>query len=323
MRHKADFVVDIEGGASVRLDKYCAAACGIARSRLKNGLIFASVDGKPAKLSRTVKAGSAVSLLWQDPLPDEIAPEPIPLDVLFESEDVTVINKKGGMVVHPAAGNWSGTLVNALLFRWKAQGGVAFSDGASSDGEAARPGIVHRLDKDTSGVIIAARNPHAAQALQDEFKGRRVKKIYAAILRGSPPQKRGVIENFIFRDPKSRVRFACAPYCPNGGGKRAKTAYKVIAEWGGYSLALFRIYTGRTHQIRVYARFLGCPVLGDALYGGQGERPPMMLHALSLAIRLPGEDTPTTFRAPLPECFKEALRSLKKSGKPYCTSRES
>ena len=307
MEHKREFVVKLDEGVAVRLDKYCAEECGIARSRLKSGLISATVDGKSAKLSKPVKAGSAVSLLWADSAPSSIEPQDIPLDILFENEDVTVINKKSGMVVHPAAGNWSGTLVNALLFHWGARGINAID----ADGEALRPGIVHRLDKDTSGVIIAARNAKAALALQGEFKARRVKKIYAAILRGSPKEKKGVIENVIFRDPKNRLRFACAR---NGAGKRAKTAYKVVAEYGGCALALFRIYTGRTHQIRVHSRALGCPVLGDALYGRQSARVPMMLHSLSLSIRLPGEETLTTFRAPLPAYFKEAIRSLK-SGK--------
>lgn len=323
MQNKADFVVTLEGGGSIRLDKYCAQVCGIARSRLKNGLISVEVDGKPAKLSKPVKAGSAVSLLWADPVPESIEPENIPLDILFENNEVTVINKKSGMVVHPAAGNWSGTLVNALLFHWRAQGINAFSaDGASP--EAARPGIVHRLDKDTSGVMIAARNPCAAQFLQNEFKAHRARKIYAAILCGSPPEKRGVVENVIFRDPKNRLRFSCAPYsakaCAAGSrpaaGKRAKTAYKVIAEYGDYSLALFRIYTGRTHQIRVHSRYLGCPVLGDPLYGKQAASLPMMLHSLSLSIRLPGEEAPSVFRAPLPEHFKNTLRALKCCGKP-------
>ena len=312
MQHKEEFVVQLEGGESVRLDKYCASACGIARSRLKGGLISASVDGKPAKLSKPVRAGSAVSLLWKDPEPSSIEPQDIPLDILFENEDVTVINKKSGMVTHPAAGNWSGTLANALLFHWGIRGDNAFSAIGALSEDAARPGIVHRLDKDTSGAMIAARNPKAAQALQGEFKARRVKKIYVAILRGSPPQKKGVIENVIFRDPKSRLRFACAPSAPGGAGKAAKTAYKVIAEYGGCSLALFRLYTGRTHQIRVHCRYLGCPIVGDPLYGGRGASPPMMLHSLVLAIRLPGGDRLTTFRAPLPAYFKAAIRSLKR-----------
>lgn len=316
MEHRADFIVNLEGGDSVRLDKYSADACGVARSRLKSGLISVTVDGKPAKLSRPVRAGSSVSLLWADPAPQGIAAEDIPLDILFENDDVTVINKKSGMVVHPAAGNWSGTLANALLFHWEREGSGPSPDADASSDWAARPGIVHRLDKDTSGVMIAARNPQAAQFLQGEFKARRVKKIYAAILEGSPGEKSGVIENVIFRDPKSRLRFACAPSCRGGAGKRAKTAYRVLAERGGYSLALFRIYTGRTHQIRVHSRHLGCPVLGDPLYGRKGSRAPMMLHSLSLAIRLPGEDEPSTFRAPLPQHFKEAIRALKRGERP-------
>ena len=314
MEHKEEFVVNLLEGEAVRLDKYCAEECGIARSRLKSALISATVDGKRAKLSKAVRAGSRVSILWADPAPSSIEPEDIPLDVLFENCDVTVLNKKSGMVVHPAAGNWSGTLVNALLFHWGARGINAIDGDGSLAGEALRPGIVHRLDKDTSGVMIAARNAKASQALQDEFRARRVKKIYAGLLRGTPKEKKGLIENFIFRDPKNRLRFACAPSRRGAAGKRAKTAYKVVAEYGGCALVLFRIYTGRTHQIRVHSRALGCPVLGDALYGRAQANVPMMLHSLSLSIRLPGEERATTFRAPLPPHFKAVIRALK-SGK--------
>lgn len=299
--------VVLERDAAVRLDKYCAVSCGMTRSRLKNGLISLSVNGFPAKLSKMVKSGDVVSFRWEDPAPTDIAPEDIPLDVVFEDRNVTVINKTPGMVCHPAAGNWTGTLVNALLFHW---GG-----GVPTVGLGLRPGIVHRLDKDTSGVMITARNPETELFLQTEFKSRRVKKIYAAVLCGSLREKKGCVETYIARDPKDRLRFVCTS--DQSRGKYAKTAYTVVKEFaiGGafFSFVLFRIYTGRTHQIRVHSRFLGCPVLGDPLYGKKNKTfpsAPLMLHSLCLKIRLPGCETPSVFRAPFPPGFKEILKAL-------------
>ncbi|MBO8450763.1 MAG: RluA family pseudouridine synthase [Spirochaetes bacterium] len=317
------FTVDLPDGVQIRLDKYCAGNCGLVRSRLKNGLQSAEVNGKPVKLSRAVKNGDRIRLCWEEPASGgSVVPEDIPLDILFENGDVTVVNKPQGMVTHPAAGNWSGTLANALLYHWGFRDAPEVAEtGAGADvpaGFAAnRPGIVHRLDKDTSGVLITARNPAAADFLQNEFQSRRVKKIYTAVLCGVPAEKRGVVDNFIFRDPANRLRFTCA--ARPGRGKHARTAYRVVAEYGDFSLVVFRIFTGRTHQIRVHSLALGCPVLGDPLYGRRNRQfsaVPMMLHARSLRIRLPGEDSPRLFRAPLPEHFLQTLHALRKTGNP-------
>ena len=300
--------VELEDGAGIRLDKYCSRFCGMTRSRLKNGVAALYVNGIPAKLSKIVKSGDIISFQWEDPVPDDIEPENIPLDILFEDSNVTVVNKRQGMVTHPAAGNWSGTLVNALLFHW----GTA----SSAAGVSSRPGIVHRLDKDTSGVIITARNPETEAFLQNEFKSRRVKKIYAAVLCGSPPASRGVVETFIMRDPKNRMRFTCTT--DSSKGKYAKTAYKVLYRRDNLSFVLFRIYTGRTHQIRVHSRFLGCPVLGDQLYGkkhGACGSASLMLHALYLRIKIPGGKEPSVFRAPLPERFRKILGFMRQTEK--------
>lgn len=302
--------VKLDGKSGERLDKYCSEFCGITRSRLKNGADGIYVNGVPAKLSKIVKPGDVISFMWEDPVPDDIKPENIPLDILFEDSNVTVVNKKQGMVTHPGAGNWNGTLVNALLFHW--------GKDVSSATVSLRPGIVHRLDKDTSGVIITARNPETESFLQNEFKSRHVKKIYAAVLCGLPPAKQGIVETFIMRDPKNRMRFVCTT--DSSKGKYAKTAYKVIY-WNperNLSFVVFRIYTGRTHQIRVHSRFLGCPVLGDSLYGKKNKIPgenTLMLHAMYLKIKIPGKQEPVVFRATLPQRFKEILKSLKDCGK--------
>jgi 23S rRNA pseudouridine1911/1915/1917 synthase len=202
------------------------------------------------------------------------------------------------MVVHPGAGNYSGTLANALAFRRKFQG---------ANGEDSRPGIVHRLDKETSGLIIAAYDDEALAFLSDQFKARKARKTYAAIVTGMPKAK-GRIETFIGRDPRDRKKFAVLQK-----GKMAVTYYKALKSWGSHSLVLLRPKTGRTHQLRVHLRFIGCPVLGDKVYGFNDRLFPdasLMLHARRLAITLPGNLERTVFTSPVPERFKRIVRCL-------------
>ncbi len=171
----------------VRLDKYAGSVFPeMTRSRLKNGMLSVSVNGRPAKMAKLVYPGDCVLIKWEDPLPACISAEPVPLDIIYEDENVTVVNKKQGMVTHPAAGNWTGTLVNALLYRWNTDNPAADSSVPAENGcvltdeSRLRPGIVHRLDKDTSGVIIAARSAASEMWLQEQFRTRRVRKIYCA-----------------------------------------------------------------------------------------------------------------------------------------------
>jgi 23S rRNA pseudouridine1911/1915/1917 synthase len=272
----------------------------LSRSQIRAKNLEARLNGRAVKLSRRLKAGDLLELSWSAGEPADLIPQDLPLEVLYEDDRVVVINKAQGMVVHPGAGNRTGTLANALLFRRLSRGGA---------GEGFRPGIVHRLDKDTSGVIIAAYDDEALAFLADQFKARRVRKTYAAILRGVPPQAEGRIETRISRDRRDRKKFAVSAE----KGKAALTVYRIIRVWPGYSLALFRPRTGRTHQLRVHARFLGCPILGDPLYGSPDPRfpgVPLMLHAKRLSLVLPGREGPDTFKAPLAPHFQALLRRL-------------
>lgn len=286
--------------AGLRVDRFISGKLGVlSRSQLTSRLQSLSVNGVPAKLSRTLKPGDLVELHYQDPEPSTIEPEPVALEVVYEDDDVMVINKPAGMVVHPAAGNRHGTLVHALLFHAQSLA-QAFSH------ETVRPGIVHRLDKATSGVIITAKHPTAHEFLAAQFKSRRTKKVYLGIVKGRPPASIGAIEGFIRRDPHHRKRFAWSATT----GKSATTQYRVLRTVGGVSLVRLMPQTGRTHQLRVHMAHLGCPILGDPVYARSTaqERSRMMLHAFSLQIRLPSESGDRIFRAPLPSAFKAALQ---------------
>lgn len=293
--------VDQSAGTGMRLDSYCTKADrSLTRSRLKNGVRTIRVNGLDAKLSRTVRPGDSIAVEWEDVEPEHVEPENIPLSVLFENEHVTVVNKRQGMVTHPAAGNWTGTLVHALLWRWK-----------KNSTDTLRAGIVHRLDKDTSGVIITARDRETESLLQNRFKNHAVRKTYIAIVCGVPPEKAGIIETRLVRDPGNRKRFTWTDNPEKG--KFAKTSYRVMKILDTYALVVFTLHTGRTHQIRVHAKYLGTPILGDPVYGKKDKRFPdatLMLHARRLRIRIPGEKDIMTFEAPVPRRFKHILRIL-------------
>jgi 23S rRNA pseudouridine1911/1915/1917 synthase len=294
-----------------RLDRYVAEDLKLlTRSQLKTKLLGARLNGKPVKLSRIVKPGDLLELAWADPEPLDLTPEDLPLDLLYEDDRVAVVNKAQGMVVHPGAGNRRGTLANALLHRRLARSGLSAGSSVPAGGSvpgAFRPGIVHRLDKDTSGVIIASYDDAALAFLADQFKARTVEKTYAAVVQGTPKEPRGIVEAPITRDSRDRKRFTVSA----GRGKSALTRYRVIRSWGAYSLLLLRPRTGRTHQLRVHLRHLGHPILGDSIYGLPDKRFPqgtLMLHAWKLAIVLPGQETPSIFKAPLPERFRKIIR---------------
>lgn len=291
--------------SSLRLDKYIAQT-GMNRSKLKSGLKELYVNGKKQKISCKVKAGDKIDFVWEETFPTDISPENIPLDIIYEDNNVCVINKAQGMVVHPAAGNWQGTLVNALLYHWG-------RDSLNTASECVRPGIVHRLDKETSGLIITAKNRESEEWLGREFRSHRnIKKEYIAICMGRPSQKQGKIVTNIIRDPKNRKRFKAVS--ENEGGKRAVSFYKVVAFYGNYTLIKVRILTGRTHQIRVHMKYLNCPVLGDSIYSKKDSLFPnasLMLHARYLKIRLPQSKEMTAFHTPTPERFLQVEKTLK------------
>lgn len=316
MSSEINLTVPHDFPGQTRVDKYIAQAPvegGMNRSRLKSGLLSLRVNGKEERLSRKVKAGDNITIVWQERIPDGIEPQNIPLDIIYEDENVCVINKAQGMVVHPANGNWSGTLVNALLYHFGESKALPVKDsGGGLIASSYRAGIVHRLDKDTSGVIITAKNAATQEVLEAQFRSHRgLVKEYIAICRGRPPSKAGVIKTLIARDGRDRKRFKAVPL--SGSGKEAVTYYKCVSCYGEYSLMKFRLATGRTHQIRVHAKYINCPVLGDPVYSKRDSLFPdatLMLHARLLKINIP-EKGECVFKSPTPSRFLRVMRVLK------------
>ncbi len=309
--------VPLEYEDTIRLDKYIASLPnGMNRSKLKSGVTEILVNGKKVKLSAKVKAGDQIDIQWEDNIPDNIEAENIPLDIIYEDESVTVVNKKQGMVTHPACGNWTGTLVNALLFHWGRNSISQIKEGSAAEIlERRRPGIVHRLDKETSGIIITAKNRDAEEFLQNQFKNKSLQKEYILICNGRPPKRTGEIKTQIIRDPKNRHRFKAVT--DTSEGKYARTIYHCISCYGNYSLMRVRIKTGRTHQIRVHMKYLGCPILGDSIYNKTDSNFPeatLMLHSVQLKIMLPNSRKKeyTTFITKTPERFIQIEKKLKK-----------
>ncbi len=255
----------------------------------------------------SVAAGAELVVDVPAPAPASAVAEDIPLDIIYEDDDVIVINKPAGMVVHPAAGHASGTLVNAVLGHDPELEGV---------GDEARPGIVHRLDKDTSGLILIAKNDRAHRDLQAKFADRRITKVYQALLDGWPPTDTGRIEAAIGRDLRDRQRMAVVPAAK---GRMAITEYKVLERFetrgrGRHSWVEVNLLTGRTHQIRVHFAYLRCPIVGDTVYGHA--KPSLAigrqcLHAARLTLALPGKRKPVTFEAPLPADMEHLFEFLR------------
>lgn len=297
-----------------RLDKFIASLPnGMNRSKLKSGVTEILVNGKKVKLSQKIKAKDQIDIQWEDNIPDNIEPQNIPLDIIYENENVTVVNKKQGMVTHPACGNWEGTLVNALLYHWGRSAIEQLKEGTTSEIlEKRRPGIVHRLDKETSGIIITAKNRDSEEFLQNQFQTKKLQKEYILICTGRPQQRTGDIQTQIIRDPKNRHRFKAV--IDTDEGKYARTLYHCIACYGNYSLIRVRLKTGRTHQIRVHMKYLGCPILGDEIYNKKDNLFPdasLMLHSVQLKIVLPGQKDFTTFRTKTPSRFIKIEKKLK------------
>ena len=267
------------------------------------------VNGKKVKPTHTPRAGERVEVEVPEPKPAEAQPEEIPLDILHEDEVLIVLNKPPGLVVHPASGHESRTLVNALLHHCRGQ--------LSGIGGVARPGIVHRLDKDTSGCMVVAKNDDTHLALSAQFASRKVEKIYHAIVCGELAREQGEIRAAIARHSSHRKCMTV----DEEFGREAHTSYRVIERLRGATLAAASLHTGRTHQIRVHFKFLGFPLVGDATYGQrQNQRleeltgyhaPRQMLHAYYLAFVHPRSARRVHFEAPRPEDFKDALAALK------------
>jgi len=279
--------------AGARIDQFLAAQIpALSRSRLQ-GLLrdgHATLNGALTRPSAKLRVGDTIALAEPPPIASETAAQDIALDVLFEDDDLIVLNKAAGMVVHPAAGNWDGTIVNALLHHCTALSGI---------GGTQRPGIVHRLDKDTSGCLVAAKGDVAHQALARQFAGREVTKIYLALAAGDFKKSSGEIDAPIARHPVQRKKMTVV----KEGGRAARTDYRVLGPCAGGTLVECTLHTGRTHQIRVHLKHFGHPLLGDEVYGKRGSFPRQMLHAWRLGFAHPRTGERMNFRAPVPPDF--------------------
>lgn len=270
------------------------------------------INGVPAKPTYHPKAGDKVEVTWPEPKPARAQPEDIPLDILFEDGDLLVLNKPPGIVVHPSAGHEEGTLVNALLHHCEGQ--------LSGIGGVSRPGIVHRLDQDTSGCLVVAKNDVTHLSLSQQFAGRDVKKVYKALLCGSIEKDRGDVRAAIARHPSHRKRMAVT----DGGGRDAWTTYEVVERLRESTLINAHLHTGRTHQIRVHCLHIGHPLVGDAVYGKRYNNrfreatgyvaPRQLLHAWKIGFTHPVTGEPVAFEAAIPQDLKNALSVLRAGG---------
>jgi 23S rRNA pseudouridine1911/1915/1917 synthase len=293
-----------EKDAGERLDKVIAqAAPDLSRSVVQRLIKKAqvTVNGRLSKPSYRVELGDQLVIHVPEEKPPKVLPEPIPLDVIYEDDDLLAVNKPAGMVVHPAYGHQSGTLVNAVL---------AYCPQTVNVGGADRAGIVHRLDKDTSGVILIAKTQETHTALQRQFKKRQVNKTYLALVEGHPEPRQGIIDAPIGRNKRHRKQMAIVR-----SGRKAQTTYRVVELFDDNSLVEVKPKTGRTHQIRVHMAWLGYPIVGDHIYGYRKQRllkNRHFLHAHEIAITHPVSGAPLSFTAPLPKALNNLLRRLRR-----------
>ncbi|MDT2170349.1 RluA family pseudouridine synthase [Paenibacillus larvae] len=292
-----------EEHAGERIDKFVSECLdGVSRTQIqqwiKEGHI--SVNEKQVKPNYKLAEGDRIKLNIPDPEQVDIRPEPIPLDIYYEDKDVIVVNKPRGMVVHPAPGHSSGTLVNALMYHCKDLSGI--------NGEM-RPGIVHRIDKDTSGLIMAAKHDKAHASLADQLKEHSVTRKYLALVQGNLAHEQGTVEAPIGRDPKDRKLYTVM----EKNSKEAVTHFVVMERFGDYTLTELKLETGRTHQIRVHMKFIGHPLVGDPAYGKSKKEwiRGQALHAAVLGFKHPMTREYLEFEAPLPEDMKQLIHSLR------------
>jgi len=308
MSEQLDLVLDAEGE---RIDKALAEARPeLSRTRwqqlINDGLV--TLGGAPVKASLRLQGGERIRVVLPEEEESDLQAQKIPLDILYEDDDMLAINKPAGMVVHPAPGHREGTLVNAVL---------GYCPDLEGIGGERRPGIVHRLDKETSGVILVAKNDKALRHLQRQFKRRTVDKRYLALVEGHIQPPKALIDAPIGRDPNNRKQMAVIRPGSGHRKRRAKTRYDTLKKYstdaGGFALVECRPITGRTHQIRVHLAFAGYPIVGDTTYGrrrqgiGLGRH---FLHATSLAFRRPSDNADMTLRAPLPVELEAVLDKL-------------
>lgn len=288
-----------------RLDVFVAEKAECTRSHAKNLIEEGNVtvNGiKAAKSGALLKAGDVVVIVNPAPKELDLSPQDIPLEIVWQDEDFAVVNKPQGMVVHPAPGAYDNTLVNALLFKLSSLSGI---------NGVARPGIVHRLDKDTSGLLVVAKNDFAHISLQKQIAEKSAKRYYYALVDGVVQKDSGEIRNFLARSTADRKKYAVAK-----DGRLAITLYKVVKRYSAYTLMEYELKTGRTHQIRVHSRYIGHPVVGDRTYGGSDAfgLNGQLLHAYKLVLTHPRTGEEMTFTAPLPDYFQSVLDKLKPIG---------
>jgi len=290
-----------EAVASDRIDRYLAETTELSRSRaqslIRDGQIL--VNGKTVKTNHVVSVGDTVTVFYPEPVEIDALPEPIPLNIVYEDADICVIDKPQGMVVHPAPGHASGTLVNGLLYHFGT---------LSSIGGALRPGIVHRIDRMTSGLLVVAKNDCAHQALAEQFKTHAAGRTYLALVDGNLREDNGTVDANIGRHPTDRKRMAVTP-----NGRDAVTHWEILERFGTHTLLRVRLETGRTHQIRVHMSYIHHPVTGDTVYGcakKQFSLEGQALHGYRLRLCHPTTGEEMSFFAPLPAYFVNALRKL-------------
>jgi 23S rRNA pseudouridine1911/1915/1917 synthase len=303
--------VRVPDGTAGRVDRLVADATGLSRSHVQKLISDGrlTVDGEPLRANAIVSAGTEVRLDVPEPIALDLAPAPdIPLRIVYEDDDLLIVDKPAGLVVHPSPGHRDGgTLVNALLAR---AGGAEYGGIAG----VARPGIVHRLDRDTSGLLMVAKHDAAQHSLMAQLKARRIRKTYQALVAGNVAAAVGRIEAPIGRDPKHRTRMAIVP-----DGRSSTTGYRVRERFAGWTLLELDLVTGRTHQIRVHLDGIGHPVAGDPVYGtGTSRRGPdglarLFLHAWRLELAAPGDGHLIRATAPLPDDLEAVLDGLRRA----------
>lgn len=295
-----------ESGAA-RLDVFLSERLNITRSAAKKLIDdgHVTVGGAPAKASRAVSAGEEIFCEIPAPQALDLTPQDIPIDIVYEDDDIAVVNKPQGLTVHAGSGNLSGTLVNALLYRLKS---------LSSINGVIRPGIVHRIDKDTSGLLVVAKNDAAHQALSAQMRVHSIHRVYHAVVYGSLKEDEGTVETYLGRDPRDRKKIAVVPQTA-AGARYACTDWQVLERFGNFTYIACRLKTGRTHQIRVHMASLGHPLAGDAVYGPRSciqKLGGQCLHAKELGFHHPSSGAWMQFDAPLPPYFTAFLDRLRK-----------
>lgn len=298
----------VEAGVSERLDRWLADQGELSRNRvqqlIEQGAVL--VNGRVCdRKKELVEAGDRITLTIPEAAPYELTPEDIPLDILYEDDQLLIINKPAGMVVHPAPGHATGTLVHALLFHCGEQ--------LTGVGGVQRPGIVHRLDKNTTGAMVVAKTELALQSLQAQIQAKTARREYLGLVNGAPKVEQGTVDQPIGRHPKHRKKMSILPV--EAGGRSAVTHWKTVERIGNYTLMHFQLETGRTHQIRVHSTYLGLPIVGDPEYGSGkfpgAKLPGQALHAFRLTLSHPVTQAEVSAEAPLPKRWETLLDQLR------------